>query len=89
MNVALAITVVGVLAVAAYFLVGATSNTSSSCTGGALDSINPLCWIGSIVDNAENELNTVVIIILLAVLALVALVLFSPNTVGILGSFRL
>jgi hypothetical protein len=89
MNLAVAISIVGVLAVASYFLVNATSNTSSSCTGGLLDYVNPFCIIGSIVDNAENELNTVVIIILLAVIALVALILFSPNTVGILGSFRL
>ena len=89
MNLAVSISIVGVLAVASYFLVNATANTSSSCTGGILDYINPFCIVGSAIDNAENELNSVVIIILLAVVALVALILFSPNTVGILGSFRL
>lgn len=80
MNSILAITVVGVLAVAAYLIVSATSNTASSCSGDWTDYINPACIFSGILSNAENEVNTIVILVVLAAVAIVALLAFGSST---------
>jgi hypothetical protein len=72
--------VIGALAIAAYFVVNATDQTPSLCSGNWTDYFNPICWASSADSAASNELNTVLIILAFVVVAVVGLLAFGPQT---------
>jgi Na+/H+ antiporter NhaC len=74
------ILLVGVVAIAGYFIYNSTSQASSSCSGDWTDYFNPLCWFGNAVDNAENEVNRILIIVALVIVAVVGFLAFGPQT---------
>jgi hypothetical protein len=91
--------IIGVLAIAGYFVYQATSaptnQVSSSCNGDWTDNINPACLLGGLVssssntiNSATNEINVIVIIIAVTVLIVVAVLAFSPNGASLAGTFR-
>lgn len=69
--------IVGVLAIAAYFVVNATDQTTD-CSG--ISAFNPACWLSSITNTATNELNTVLIILGLVIVLVIGLLAFGPQT---------
>lgn len=86
MNPLYAALAVGVLAVAAYFIVRATSNTASSCSGDWSDWFNPACILQSTVAGAENEVNTLVIIVVVGLIVIVGLLAFGSSSGAIAGA---
>lgn len=88
--------VVGVVAIAGYFIYKAISQptdvTSSSCAGDWTDYINPACWVGGVfstvsneVNTATNEINIILIVVGLVVVAVVGLLAFGPGTKHLVG----
>lgn len=86
MNTAQIVLLTGVLAVAAYFVINSTSSgTSSACAGNWTDYINPLCILGNSVNNAENEVNTILIIVALVIVAVIGFLAFGPQSAAVAG----
>jgi hypothetical protein len=77
--------VVGVLAIAAYFIISSTSASSSECSGDWTDYFNPACYAAAISD----EFNTVLIIVAVAVVLIVGLLAFGPSTQHLAGAAAL
>lgn len=69
---------VGIVGIGAYFVINSTSNNTDTCTG--ISAINPFCYLGNAVDNAENEVNTILIIVALVIVLVVGLLVFGPQT---------
>jgi hypothetical protein len=86
LNTAQIVFVVGVLAIAGYFIYNSTSQTPSSCAGDWTDYFNPFCIFGNIASNAENEVNTLVIIVALVIVAVIGFLAFGPQTGAIAGA---
>lgn len=78
--------VVGVLGLAAYVVVTSTSgSTSSYCSGGLTDYINPLCWGSNLLTGVASELNTILIILAAVVIIVIALLAFGPSSGAVAG----
>lgn len=75
---------VGIVGIGAYFVINSTSNSSGDCTG--ISALNPFCYVSSAVDNAENEVNTILIIVALVIVLVVGLLVFGPQTGSIAGA---
>lgn len=71
---------VGLVAVAGYFLVNATSSTATECNGDWTDYFNPVCWVSSASAYASNEINTILIILGVVVVLVIALIAFGPQS---------
>lgn len=69
--------IIGALAIAAYFVVNSTDQ-STDCSG--ISAFNPACWLSSITNTVTNEANTILIIVALVIVVVVGLLAFGPQT---------
>lgn len=74
------VAVVGIVGIAAYFVISSTSTKSTECAGDWTDSLNPACWVQSGVSAATGEINTILIILAVVVVLVVGLLAFGPQT---------
>lgn len=78
--------VVGVLAIATYFIFESTSQTTEECAGDWTDNFNPACWVAGATTTVTNELNKVLLILGAVAVIVVGLLAFGPSTGHIAGA---